>query len=369
MRAPARFTIAAFLAMIASAAAIQLLSEARSGQRPAALELFTQRPSRENLRAFEQGLQDRSITARTLRPWMQAAQFLTLREGGDRVLAGPNGWLFYQPGVAALTQRPGPKDASAALALGAVVAFRDALAARGIRLIVVPAPNKESVYPDQLAAGARPPERINNPETRAFFNGCKTAGVEVVDLFALYRNARVASAVPLYLAQDSHWSPAGMALAAQTVARQLDARNPSPFDARPAALERHGDLVQMLRSPALEERLAPETIECVQIVRSESSAPYADDPASDVLVLGDSFLRIYQTDAPGGAGFIAHLAAALGRPVSSIVNDGGGATLVRQELSRRPRLLEGKKVVIWEFAERDLRLATEGWAPVPLPAP
>ena len=86
-----------------------------------------------------------------------------------------------------------------------------------------------------------------------------------------------------------------------------------------------------------------------------------------MLVLGDSFLRIYQSDEPKAAGFLAHLALNLQRPVASIVNDGGASTLVRQQLSRRADLLEGKKLVVWEFVERDLRFGTEGWKQVPIP--
>jgi hypothetical protein len=95
--------------------------------------------------------------------------------------------------------------------------------------------------------------------------------------------------------------------------------------------------------------------------------PYRDDARSPVLVIGDSFLRIYQTDEPKSAGFIAHLARTLKQPVASVVNDGGASTLVRQELVRRPQLLLGKKVVIWEFVERDIRFGTEGWKKIPLP--
>ena len=51
--------------------------------------------------------------------------------------------------------------------------------------------------------------------------------------------------------------------------------------------------------------------------------------------------------------------------MASVVNDGGASTLVRQELARRPQLLRGKTVVIWEFVERDIRFGTEGWKPVP----
>ena len=56
----------------------------------------------------------------------------------------------------------------------------------------------------------------------------------------------------------------------------------------------------------------------------------------------------------------------LGNRLPSIVNDGGASTLVRQELARRPALLLNKKLVIWEFAERDIRFGTEGWQIVPL---
>jgi hypothetical protein len=51
------------------------------------------------------------------------------------------------------------------------------------------------------------------------------------------------------------------------------------------------------------------------------------------------------------------------------VSDGGASTLVRQELYLRPSLLDEKRVVIWEFAERDIRFGMEGWQDIPLPAP
>ena len=41
-------------------------------------------------------------------------------------------------------------------------------------------------------------------------------------------------------------------------------------------------------------------------------------------------------DEPGAAGFIAHLARELGQPLTSIVNDGGASTLVRQAAGTPP---------------------------------
>ena len=39
------------------------------------------------------------------------------------------------------------------------------------------------------------------------------------------------------------------------------------------------------------------------------------------------------------------------------------------ELAGKAELFDGKKLVNWEFVERDTRFGTEGWKDVPLPAP
>jgi hypothetical protein len=160
--------------------------------------------------------------------------------------------------------------------------------------------------------------------------------------------------------QDTHWSPHGIETAARAVAARIDNRGEPRFETRPAPTKAHGDLVRMIQSPVIESQLPPESIEAVQV-------PGSSAPNSPVLVLGDSFFRIFQTDEPRDAGFIAHLARHLDQPVASLVNDGGAATLVRQDLFRRPQLLADVKVVVWEFTERDLRLGMEGWQIVPLP--
>ncbi len=135
---------------------------------------------------------------------------------------------------------------------------------------------------------------------------------------------------------------------------------------RPVAVRRHGDLVEMLQVPQIERAVEPESLACLQVVQSDTGTPYRDAADSEVLILGDSFLRIYEQDDPGSAGFIAHVARELGQPLTSIVNDGGGSTLVRQALAHRPQLLLNKRLVIWEFAERDIRYGIEGWRIVPL---
>ncbi len=367
--------VAFFLALLPSALLIQTAIEMHRGERVGALEIFRQKPTSANLRSYEHGLEDDSVLARTARPVFQFAQFAWLRDGGQKALLGSDGWLFYRPGYDAMLAGAPPRTVASEDPAAAIVAWRDALAARGIHLLVVPAPNKESVYPDRLTRRAADRHGVVSPVTRDLMERLHSAGVECVDLFEVFAKARanaVAAEAPLYLAQDSHWSPAGVALAARHVAQRLVEKGWIPPGAtayveRPAAVQRVGDVLRMMQSPPLERRFPPESVPCMQVILSETAEPYKDDVNSEILVLGDSFLRIYETDEPGAGGFIAHLARELKQPLTSLVNDGGASTLVRQDLSRRPAWLANKKVVIWEFVERDLLLGTEGWQRVPLP--
>jgi lysophospholipase L1-like esterase len=367
-----------FLVMVASGIGIQTAVELRRGQGVGALELFRQKPTSAHLRAYERNLEDASVLARAVRPWFQFAQFAWLRDGGEKALVGRDGWLFYKPGCDDMLARGPSMSPSTNDAVAAIVAWRDALATRGIHLLVVPAPNKESVYPDRLTRRVAEGRSVMSPTTRDLLARLKSANVECVDLFSLFAEARTntvgAGAPPLYLAQDSHWSPAGVALAAKRVAQRLvelgwAERGEVGYGERPAPVERLGDVLQMLQSPSLERRATPESVPCLQAICTDTKQPYRDEVDSTILILGDSFLRIYQQDEPGSAGFIAHLAKELRQPLSSLVSDGGASTLVRQELYRRPALLQKKGVVVWEFVERDIRLGTEGWQLVPLPPP
>ena len=125
----------------------------------------------------------------------------------------------------------------------------------------------------------------------------------------------------------------------------------------------------MMNLPRAQQHYEPESLHCAQVIDPSNGQPYSDDSDSEILVLGDSFLRIYEKDEPGSAGFISHLAYELKTPVTSIVQDGGSSTLIRQELARKPELLLNKKVVIWEFVERDIRFGMEGWQKVTLRSP
>lgn len=371
------FLTAAFSTLICSTCFIQVAVELLKGQTPQVIELFVQVPTRASLRAFERELEDKCWLAQRVRPYVQSARFMALQELGDKAVVGRDGWLFYRPAVQYLVEPWSPDPAGdQGDILSAVVSFRDQLAGRGIHLLVVPVPNKPSVYPDLLTKQAKEKHKPVNSKTIEVMRRLRQAEVEVVDLFALFKQARAASppgeATKYYLAQDSHWSPDGARLAAKAVAESIVdlgwvEKGHAEYALKSATIQRHGDILKMIQVPQIERQFEPEQIHCTQVINSATNQPYQDDPNSEILVLGDSFLRIYSQDEPGAAGFVEHLAYELGFALASIVNDGGASTLVRQQLSRNPKLLANKKVVIWQFVERDIRFGTEGWQIVPLP--
>lgn len=377
---PRWFLILAFLAILVVVPLVQVVLEVRREEGVRALEVFQQPPTAANLRAFERTLESANWAAHLTRPWIQQVQFEWLRYGGSKAVLASDGWYFYKPGLQDMVARPAP----ATLAGGtndpvtAILDFRDQLAARGIHLVLMPAPNKESIYPDRLAPAADWKPGWMAPRTRDVLERLRAANVEIIDLFRVFQEARRAagaatnSAGSLYLAQDTHWTPAGVALAARTAAEFLRQRGwvtsgSTEYTTRPAPVQRLGDILRMLQVPALERSIAPETVACEQVVRGPGGEKYQDAAEAQVLVLGDSFMRIYQQDQPGAAGFIAHLARELRQPLLSLVSDGGGSTLVRRELYGRPAFLAQRKVVLWEFVERDLGLGLDGWKKVPLP--
>ncbi len=354
---------ALFLAVLFGGGVSQPALDLAGGERPQVLDLFLQPPTEANLRAYEKDMEDASQIVRAVRPAMQFAQFMALQDLGKDIQAGREGWFFYKPDLRFLIEPWGGREA----VLSAIRVFHDDLAARGIRLLVLPAPGKPSIYPDMVTARAG---AAGAPHARDTIARLREMGIDTADLFELFASHRARTA--LYLRQDTHWSPEGMQLAAHHVAGELLRRGWVDKGAARHRLEtvelaRHGDVLRMARSPQLLAAHPPETMRCARVVDAGTGEAVQDAPDSEVLVLGDSFLRIYERDEPGSAGFSAHLAHALGRPVASIINDGGASTLVRQELNRKPELLRNKKVVVWEFVERDLRFGMEGWQKVPLP--
>jgi len=85
------------------------------------------------------------------------------------------------------------------------------------------------------------------------------------------------------------------------------------------------------------------------------------DRSAEILLLGDSFTNVYSTEGLGwgmGAGFAEQLSYILQSPLDLLARNDSGAYVTREmlagELARGRDRLAGKKLVIWQFAEREL---------------
>lgn len=389
----------------------QAIHEATAGKgMPHVFELFRRAPTKENLHRWDDNAKDLSVFAKALRPWALQKRYELLKEVAPKSVQGTDGWLFYNQDVDYLLDPPTTderfykgtfdtlvdgKRVNLRDPLVAMRDFRDQLAARGIKLLLVPIPGKPSIYPEKLYPGFR--GQPASP-TLALIDSLKRQGFETADLFGPLTRAKAEGRFQLYLKRDTHWTPQGVDIAADILAARIrelapgldgpdaqaaaadpvpegqsqgaaaDAGARSPrFALKDTSVSRWGDIAEMTKVPERRSIWEEETVEAHPVFDQAAGKPYKDDPASPILWLGDSFSRIYQTDAPGSAGIIAQVAYRLNRPLASIVNDGGASTVVRQQLARRSGFLDGKKLVVWTFVERDLRFGSKGWALSGLP--
>jgi alginate O-acetyltransferase complex protein AlgJ len=316
------------------------------------------------------------------------------RVGNKRVLVGRKGWLYYTPGVAHLS---GPSfiapDPLARRAVSpangdvpethvvpdprpAIFAFRDALAKRGIQLVLFPVPDKAALQPEHLhgRASTRVPQNIGWP---AFARELHEHGVTVFDPSPRQLTPGEA---PLFLSQDTHWTPAWMERVASELAGLVERTAALPpaasnhtYRAVSQRVARIGDLVDMLKLPEEQTLFEPQSV-TIRQVQDETGAPWEPNPGADVLLLGDSFTNVFSLDAMGwgeAAGLAPHLALALGRDIDVIAQNDSGAFATRQTLARALAAgedrLRGKRVVIWEFASRELSVGD--WKTVVWPEP
>ena len=320
------------------------------------------------LRAFENKVEDENALVLAFRPKYQLAVWNVFNDPGEKVVlgAGEGRWLFYRQDVEFLVQ-PSPLDVRSAKLdnpIQAILKFRDQLKAKGVELLVVITPGKPSIYPERLTG-------IDGLKLaghgKAILDSLTNLGLNTVDLYTPLLSAKADDAKlgALYLDDDTHWTPRGAELAAGEIAKKVNAMvdagqvnigEPSmDYVVSDSLADRMGDIGEM-------SGLNKFNVFKAQQVTGHVVSPFKDDfRKSKILILGDSFSRIYQTDSPVNAGWIAHFAKNISRPVSSIVSDGGASTLVREKLARKAGVLKGKKLLIWEFVERDLRFGAEGW--------
>lgn len=386
-RLPQSLDVFSFL--LPSRAEVESLAESPDG--PLAAGSRVNNRMLADIQAYERDLKERDALMQWVIPRMQIPVTAWLRGGNEDAYCGRDGWLFYRKDVDALTSRGflDPEVLARRAAGGselegppqpdpvkAIVDFRDRLADRGIALVVVPAPVKPSIYPERFSGRyAGRDEVVQNPSYGEFLARLAEARVDVFDPAPLLLDAkRRDPADGLYLATDTHWTPAGMELTARALAAAARRAAPLPpatdrFRATEREVTGRGDVALMLKLPAGTRAFDAETVRLHPV--TDGGAAWRPDPDAEVLFLGDSFANIYSLAAMGwgeAAGLAEHLSLALGLPVDTITRNDAGSHATREmlakELQRGHDRLAGKKLVIWEFASREL--AGGDWKILPI---
>ena len=264
--------------------------------------------------------------------------------------------------------------------LPAIIDFNEQLRQKGIELIFVPVPPKAVVYPDMLSGSIASNLKEVMPRLdiahQEFYEVLRNHGVRVLDLAPVFLAARGSVSRPVYCRQDSHWSGAGIELAAGEIARRIKAeagfqssRNVSLIKEQ-RTVEITGDLVAALKNADVEhERLQLAFINATSDSALGILQPDRDSP---VLLMGDSHTIVFHAGGDmhaTGAGLPDHLAYELGRSIDLIGVRGSGATPSRINLFRRgsadSSYLAKKKVVIWCVSAREFT-ESSGWRKVPV---
>jgi alginate O-acetyltransferase complex protein AlgJ len=335
------------------------------------------------IKSFETALEDSSALADVIRPPALDALLRLGGAGSEEAYMGRDGWVFYRPDVDSLVMR---QEKSNAAAQG-IVDFAAQLAARGVRLVVVPIPGKATIHPEKLSAGKTVFENpVASPIVADLADKvgeawkqrkAKDATLAPIAIDATSRiwERKLETGEDQFLKTDSHWTPGAMTAIAKSVAKEVLATGipavPEELVAEGKEISSVGDTALMLELPASSPLRKAQSMTIEQI-KTRDGNPWRANRVSPVLVLGDSYSNIYSADGlgwGGGAGFAEQLSLQLNHRVDKLARNDAGAKSAREMLAaealQNPGWLEGKKVVVWLMAAREF--ARGDWSSVQLP--
>ena len=376
-------------------------------------KLVTEFPTAKRCKQFEEKLEKTSVLAQQVRASYQALLTRALNQGSRQVVVGEGGMLFYHEGInfctgegflskrfaeskrnslaggedflgAWLNEFLGVQEDEDAVVqleekyeadnpVTCLIDLKNQLARRGIHLLAIPLPSKETIFPERLWPGYPVEEGpAVNTDFTLWKRRLQKAGVDVLDLSEDYW--KVKGERNHWLKYDTHWAPDGVNFAAEIITRHLQkdkkilgSYEKQHYTTRKELLTREPffELLNMLELPPNLPRF-PMAAEMELTRVYLDGAPARGDDTSPILLLGDSFTEMYQES---NADLACQLMLRLGTSVqvlSAYAGNGDNTNL----LVDNPHCLDRKKVVIWEFVTRNLTSKTYGyWNKVVLPPP
>ena len=324
---------------------------------------------------YEDNLEDNSLLLKYLMSPVQNILLDIFNTGNEKAFTGKDGFLFFQSGINYLTSSGFLRSdvlekriADAEIQADprkAIIQFKNYLAKDNIKLIIVPTTVKPMIYPDKFSSAFKNFSKyLQNPSFAKFKREMEQAGVMVFDPALILAEARK-KGKDVFLKTDTHWTPYGMEQVAIGLKRFIDlqinlsSKTKANFNIKTHNVDGIGDIALMLKLRNPDMRFAKQKVDIKEVMQGKEIFRY--DPNSEILLLGDSFSNIFSHEAMGwgtNAGFAEHLAFQLKRSIDAITRNDSGAYATREiianELKKGRDPLVGKKLVIWQFAIREL---------------
>lgn len=274
-------------------------------------------------------------------------------------IIGKNEWLFYRYEVS------DNKDSAATQASVDLIArLNQVLARNGVTLAVAMVPIKMRIYAEHL-----PPELKLSDYLAGNYEHMNKAlraqQVQTIDLNSAFMNSPLRSGDnPLFIRLDTHWSPTGALLAAETIRAEIDA-NPQLKKAFAATSEEKFNLTWNKKKIAGKSRdlveqlpkghgatFAPEQLLGFAVSRAGAAKEglLGEDAAPGVALMGSSY-------SDNWTGFAEALRFTLQRDLLDISVGAERGTWYGIESYLRDASFQTQKpkLLIWEMPERDMK--------------
>ena len=257
------------------------------------------------------------------------------------VVEGQDGWLFLQESLLNATRRWRDNTPQ-------IIAFKDSLEARGVKLIVVPVPDKLLVVPEQYSDKAI--NGIHLPQYKKWVDKLRKKNVTVIDALDKIKDLqkKLGTETPMFEPYESHCTgPARLVLAnmvADSIAPLLYGMNRKRYPLRDTIVDGTGNLYELLHDKEIEYRIKE------QKVLGTDGYKYRGSKKAPLIVIGDS-------NVGQGKSYGAHIGAYITMATSIetfTISKVGGGNIGPQMFKGKSSFLEGKKAVIWVFDGREL---------------
>ena len=297
--------------------------------------------------------------------------------GNEKAIIAKDNWLFYDKDISYLAGKGIPtknclsSDKTVSPA-ECIIDFSCQLQRMGIDLVVMPVPLKPQLYPEKLNDHYSETEILQNESYNRFIAELKKEDIQIFDPTAILHSFKK-EGKDAFLKTDTHWTPGAMEKVAETLSvflkDSLSVERGSHFYLKEASeILQNGDIYTMLKLKKDFSFFPPEKV-IVNSVINDQGEFWQPSKNAAILFLGDSFSNIYSLEGMGwgkAAGLAEHLSYFLQQPLDAIRRNDEASIATRKMLQTDQKggrdRLSGKKIVIWEFAMREL---TQGnWTPL-----